>query len=92
MFMDVPTYHLQPDRPWLKDHIKRLINLKNEIFKKYLKDGRPDSLYKNLQTITWDLTEAISGSKSVYYEWLADKLNDLNPLAKAYWSIIKISV
>ena len=32
--MEVPTYHLQPDRPWLKDHIKRLINLKNEIFKK----------------------------------------------------------
>ena len=82
----------EKDLPWLNDHIKRLINLKNEIFKKYLKDGRPDSLYKNLQTITWDLTEAISGSKSVYYEWLADKLNDLNPLAKAYWSIIKILV
>ena len=36
------------DPPWLNDHIKRLINLKNEIFKKYLKDGRPDSVYENL--------------------------------------------
>ena len=53
------------DPPWLNDHIKRLINLKNEIFKKYLKDGRPDSVYENLQTITRDLTEATSNSKNV---------------------------
>ena len=71
------------DTPW------HLINLKNEIFKKYLKDGRPDSVYGNLQTITWDLTEAVSSSKNVYYERLANKLNDPNTSAKAYWSIIK---
>ena len=32
----------EKDPPWLNYHIKRLINLKNEIFKKYLKDRRPD--------------------------------------------------
>ena len=26
------------DPPWLNDHIKQVINLKHEIFKKYLKD------------------------------------------------------
>ena len=77
------------DPPWLNDHIKRLINLKNEIFKKYLKDGRPDSVYENLQTITWDLTEAVSSSKKFFYERLANKLNNPNTSAKAYWSIIK---
>ena len=56
---------------------------------KYLKDGRPDSVYENLQTITWDLTEAVSGSRNVYYERLANKLNDPNTSVKAYWSIIK---
>ena len=71
------------DTPW------HLTNLKNEIFKKYLKDGRPGSVYGNLQTITWDLTEAVSSSKNVYYERLANKLNDPNTSAKAYWSIIK---
>ena len=76
------------DPPWLNDHIKRLINLKNKIFK-YLKDGRPKSVYENLQTITWDLTEAVTNSKNVYYERLANKLNDPNTSAKAYWSIIK---
>ena len=73
------------DPSWLNDHnIKRLINLKNEIFKKYLKDGRPDSVYENLLIITWDLTEAVSSSKNVYYERLANKLNDPNTSAKAY--------
>ena len=37
----------EKDPPWLNYHIKRLINLKNEIFKKYLKDRRPD-------LILWD--------------------------------------
>ena len=71
------------DPPWLNDHIKRLINLKNGIFKKYFKDGRPDSVYENLQTITCDLTEAVGSSKNVYYERLANKLNDPNTSAKA---------
>ena len=56
------------DPPWLNDHMKRFINQKNKIFKKHLKDERPNSAYENLQTITWDLTEAISSSKNVYYE------------------------
>ena len=56
---------------------------------KYLKDGRPDSVYENLQTITWDITEAVSSSKNVYYEWLAHKFNEPNTSAKGYWSIIK---
>ena len=77
------------DPPWLNNHIKHLINFKNEIFKKYLKDGRPDPVYENLQTITRGLTEAVSNSKYVYYERLANKLNDPNTSAKTYWSIIK---
>ena len=76
------------DPPWLNDHTKRLINLKNKIFKKHLKDGRPKSVYENLQTITWDLTEVVTNSKNVYYERLANKLSDPNTSAKAYWSII----
>ena len=51
------------DCPWLYDHIKRLVNLKNDIFKKNLKDGRSDSVYENLETITWDLIEAVSSPK-----------------------------
>ena len=51
------------DCPWLNDHIKRLVNLKNDIFKKNLKDGRSDSVYENLETITWDLIEVVSSPK-----------------------------
>ena len=69
-----------------------LLTRKIEIFKEYLKDGRPNSVYKNLQTITWGLTEAISSSKNIYYERLANKLSDPNTTSKAYWSIIKTLV
>ena len=77
------------DSPWLNDHIKHLINHKNEIFKKYLKDRRSNSVYKIVETITWDLTEAISSSKNIYYERLANRLNDPNTSSKAYWLLIK---
>ena len=68
---------------------RRLINQKVEIFKKYLKDGRPNSVYENLQTVTWNLTKAISSLKRVYYERIANKLNDSNTSSKVYWSTIK---
>ena len=61
----------------------------HHIFKKYLKGGRPNTVYENLQTITWYLTEAISSSRSVYYECFANKLSDPNNSLKAYWSTIK---
>ena len=63
---------------------------KNEIFKKkYLKGRRPNTVSENLQTITWNLTEVINSSKNVYYERLANKLNDPNNKSRAYWSLIK---
>lgn len=49
----------EKDPSWLNDHIKRLIKQKNKIFKKYLKDGRANSVCENLQTILTDLTAAI---------------------------------
>ena len=69
---------------WLNYHIKHLINQKNEIFKKSIKDGRPKSVYENLQTIAWDLIEAIISSKNVYYKLFANKLNDPTTSSKTY--------
>ena len=37
------------------------------MFRKYLNDRRPSSVFENLQTITWGLTEAISSSKNVCF-------------------------
>ena len=54
------------DPTWLNDHIKRFINQKNGIFRKYFKDGRPNYIYENLQNITLHLTEAICRSKKKF--------------------------
>ena len=39
------------DPPWLNNHIKHLINHKNEVFKKYLKERRSNSVYKIVEAI-----------------------------------------
>ena len=54
--------------PLLNGNIKRLINQQNEIFKKYFRGKTANHCM--------DLTEAISSSKTVYYERLAKRLND----------------
>ena len=48
---------------WLNDYIKCLRDQKNEIFKRYVKDEAPNTVYQNLQVIASDVTKAISGSK-----------------------------
>ena len=56
---------------------------------KYLRStSRTEDLilfFENLQNITWDLAEAISSSKNIYYERLANMISDPNTSSKAYW-------
>ena len=68
-------------------HVKCLITQEKVIYKKYLKNGRPISVYKNLQTIENYLVEAISSSKNVYFDLLANNLNDPITLSKTYCAI-----
>ena len=69
------TYN-DKDSPWWNDHIKCVVNLKIKIFKKYLKNERPNSVHKDLQTIACNLTEVICSTKNAYYKRLANKLNN----------------
>ena len=64
------------DPPRLNDHMKCLIKMKNEIFKMYLKDGRSNSDYENLQTTRNIITETINSSKNTFYGRHGNKLND----------------
>ena len=72
----------EKDPPWLNDHIEHLIKNKNKTFKMYLKDGRPNYDYGNLQTIRNNITKVISRSKNTYYERHANKLNDSTTSSK----------
>ena len=77
------------DPPSSNDHTKRLINQKNEIFKKYLKDGKPTSVQENPQNLYMGSNRSKKQLRNVYYEHLVNKLNDSDTLSKAHQSKIE---
>ena len=66
--------------------IKSKIKTKNAL---YFQNGRFENDFVYLQNLIIELNELISSTKTLYYENLAEKIN--NPLlqAKTYWSILK---
>ena len=77
------------DPVWMNETIKSKIKFKNVFYKQYIQNGRFESDFQLLKTLTAELHELISSAKTLYCENLAKKLN--NPLlqAKTYWSILK---
>lgn len=64
------------DLLWLNDRVRLLIKRKNAIFQKYLKYGKTNANYTNLQASKSELTDAINVSKIKYFKRLDDKLNN----------------
>ena len=77
------------DPVWMNETIKSKIKAKNALYKKYIQNGRFESDFVYLQNLIIELNELISSTKTLYYENLAEKLN--NPLLqpKTYWSVLK---
>ena len=77
------------DPVWMNETIKLRIKAKDNMYNKYLQNGRFESDFVLLETLLTKLNELIVTAKALYYENLGKKLN--NPLvqAKTYWSILK---
>ena len=77
------------DPVWMNETIKLKIKAKDNMYNKYLQNGRFESDFVLLETLTTELNKLIVTTKALYYENLGKKLN--NPLvqAKTYWSILK---
>ena len=77
------------DPVWMNETIKLKIKAKDNMYNKYLQNGRFESDFVLLETLITELNELIVTTKALYYENLGKKLN--NPLvqAKTYWSILK---
>ena len=73
----------------MNETIKLKIKAKDNMYNKYLQNGRFESDFVLLETLITELNELIVTRKALYYENLGKKLN--NPLvqAKTYWSILK---
>ena len=80
------------DPPWVNNHIKNLIRLKNEMFRLYLKNGKNHNDYILLQNANQQLSDLIKTNQKNYYDRLTAKLNNPDTSAKAYWAILKTFV
>ena len=73
----------------MNETIRLKIKAKDNMYEKYLQNGRFESGFVLPQILITELKELVSTTKALYYEKLGKELN--NPLlqAKPYWSILK---
>ena len=63
------------DPVWMNETIKTKIQIKYELYKKDIQNGRFESDFVFLEHLINELNEIISSKKDLYYENLAKKLN-----------------
>ena len=74
----------------MNDEIKKMIKRKNWLFQS---QGKPCKLdFTVLNSLTQDISGAVTSFKLKYYEGLANKLNDPKTAPKTYWKILKTFV
>ena len=61
------------DPPWFGAKIKAKVELKNRVYKEYIKNGRPEDLYYLLQNLTSEISSYISKCKNYYFTRLGQK-------------------
>ena len=77
------------DLVWMNETIKLKIKAKDNMYNKYLQNGRFKSDFVLLETLITELNELIDTTKALYYENLGKNLNNPSVQAKTYWSILK---
>ena len=77
------------DPPWINSSIKRLIQAKNEAYKRFKRSHNNSQYFENFQSIQNLLGVSIEASKEKYYSRLSKKLMEPSTSPKTYWSVLK---
>ena len=77
------------DPPWMTNYLKYKIHCKNSLYLNYLKHGKKNCDYIELQRSIEEVSGAIFKSKEPYHDCLAKKLNNPKTSPKTYWAIMK---
>ena len=77
------------DPPWFGEKIKAKIELKNRVYKEYIKNGRPEDFNYLLQNLTSEISSYISKCKNDYFMRLGKKLGDPSRSIKTYWATLR---
>ena len=77
------------DPPWFSPRIKSLLQARNKVFKSYRNNKSNIQLLNKLNFLQELLNGWLTESKFIYYERMANKLNNLQRNSKPYWSLLK---
>ena len=75
--------------PWFGEKIKAKIEMKNRVYKEYIKNGRPEELYYLLHNLTREISSYISKCKNDYFIRLGKKLGDPSRFIKTCWETLR---
>ena len=78
----------EKDLFWMNKNIKTNIKEKNAFCRKYIENGRLESDFILLEKVITELNDLIFSTKTLYYENLAKRLNNLLLQTKTYWSTL----
>ena len=78
------------DPPWMTQYLKSQINWHNNVYQEYhRKRNHSADDFIFLENVISEVSDLIFSRKNVYYNQLAQKLNDPKTSSKTYWSILK---
>ena len=78
------------DPPWMTQYLKSQINWRNNVYQEYhRKKNHSADDFIFLENVISEVSDLIFSRKNVYYNQLAQKLNDPKTSSKTYWSILK---
>ena len=77
------------DPPWINSSIRRLIQDKNEAYKRFKRSNNNSQYFENFQSLQNLLGVSIEASKERYYSRLSMKLMEPLTSPKTYWSVLK---
>ena len=73
----------------MNETIKLKIKAKDNMYKKYIQNGRFENDFVFLEALLRELNKLASTKKALHYENLGKKLNNLLLQANMYWSILE---
>ena len=77
------------DLQWMTPNLRDKINWKNGIYKDYMKNGKTNYHYLQLQNAISEVSVAMCREKDEYHSRLAQKLSNPGASSERYWSILK---
>ena len=77
------------DPPWITQSIRNRIDQKNNLYQKYLRNGKNITDLVSVNEACISLNKMIQDSKNAHFNRLSKKLSNPKTTPKAYWSILK---